>query len=502
MAEKTVGQIHGSGFVGRLRALLMDETLALLILGRDTLEKVTKANRDRLPGGDMGMISDLVSGGAGNAVSGGIDRLSNALLGNGAEDLSLPQNRPEKGEETEAFTNLNDKGYPVKEGSKTGLGKKLLQAAIGGSAQKNYDFATHYITADVGKLYESSPVKGTVFKGMNTTLSELCGVSQGDVKSVESLYAALRNSPYYTSAGKVTSNDYNPLMVRTLDSNTHWEIIFEPYCGKENGFLNYLPPISEINTWNIVYHGVNTAYSKWIPINSFELGKSKLTTKTLALFDGEISYPISMEYTNELKLTIVDDQYKSWRTYFERCMDASIYNSLPHSASDYDQDMMSWDDVDLSKYMVEETGGGPLQKLGNAVGKAMNKINSVNKALSKKSSGPGTFTTIDKKYQCVAPYKNITFRCTIYSMTPQLSTISKYDLLVLLKDFTEERSGEIDGGASDLNVSFSIVGENPSNERKEVKGNATVEPKKNKDTKRSGTASIVANGVKSVIGVL
>ena len=502
MAEKTVGQIHGSGFVGRLRALLMDETLALLILGRDALEKVTKANRDRLPGGDMGMISDLVSGGAGNAVSGGIDRLSNALLGNGAEDLSLPQNRPEKGEETEAFTNLNDKGYPVKEGSKTGLGKKLLQAAIGGSAQKNYDFATHYITANVGKLYEDSPVKGTVFKGMNTTLSELCGVSQGDVKSVESLYAALRNSPYYTSVGKVASNDYNPLMVRTLDSNTHWEIIFEPYCGKENGFLNYLPPISEINTWNIVYHGVNTAYSKWIPINSFELGKSKLTTKTLALFDGEISYPISMEYTNELKLTIVDDQYKSWRTYFERCMDASIYNSLPHSASDYDQDVMSWDDVDLSKYMVEETGGGPLQKLGNAVGKAINKINSVNKALSKKSSGPGTFTTIDKKYQCVAPYKNITFRCTIYSMTPQLSTISKYDLLVLLKDFTEERSGEIDGGASDLSVSFSIVGENPSNERKEVKGNATVEPKKNKDTKRSGTASIVANGVKSVIGVL
>ena len=87
-------------------------------------------------------------------------------------------------------------------------------------------------------------------------------------------------------------------------------------------------------------------------------------------------------------------------------------------------------------------------------------------------------------------------------MTPQLSTISKYDLLVLLKDFTEERSGEIDGGASDLSVSFSIVGENPSKEQKEVKGNATIEPKKNKDTKRSGTASIVANGVKSVIGVL
>ena len=492
MAEETVGQTHGT-----IRALLMDETLALLILGRDTLEKVTKANRDRLPGGDMGMISDLVSGGAGNAVSGGIDRLSNALLGNGAEDLSLPQNRPEKGEETEAFTDLNDKGYPIKEPNKTGLGKKLLQAAIGGSAQKNYNFAIHYITAKVGELYKDSPVEGTVFKGMNTTLSELCGVSQGDVKSVESLYAALRNSPYYTSVGKVTSNDYNPLMVRTLDSNIHWEIIFEPYCGKENGYKNYLPPISEINNWNIVYHGVNTAYNKWIPINSFELGKSKLTTKTLALFDGEISYPISMEYTNELKLTIVDDQFKSWRTYFERCMDASIYNSLPHKAADYDQNVLTWEEVDLSKYEESNLGPNP-----SSLTKTLAKVSKLASTSFGTGGSDNAFTTIDKKYQCVAPYKNITFRCTIYSMTPQLSTISKYDLLVLLKDFTEERSGEIDGGASDLNVSFSIVGENPSNERKEVKGNATVEPKKNKDTKRSGTASIVANGVKSVIGVL
>ena len=87
-------------------------------------------------------------------------------------------------------------------------------------------------------------------------------------------------------------------------------------------------------------------------------------------------------------------------------------------------------------------------------------------------------------------------------MTPQLSTISKYDLLVLLKDFTEERSGEIDGGASDLSVSFSIVGENPSAAKRKVPGSAKIESKKNKDVKRSGTASIVANGVKSVIGVL
>ena len=484
MAEETVGQTHGT-----IRALLMDETLALLVLGRDALEKVTKANRDRLPGGDMGMLSDLVSGGAGNAISGGIDRLSNTLLGNGAEDLSLPQNRPEKGEETEAFTDLSDKGYPTDEKSKTGLGKKLLQAAIGGgSAQKNYSFATHYITAD------------GAFKGMNTTLSELCGVSQGDVKSVESLYAALRKSPYYTSAGKVTANDYNPLMIRTLDSNIYWEVVLEPYCGKENGFKNYLPPIHEINTWNITYHGINTAYGRWIPINSFELGKSKLTTKTLALFDGEISYPISMEYTNELKLTIVDDQFKSWRTYFERCMDASIYNSLPHEAGDYADGKWLWDEIDMSNYEVSTGLDWSAKDYKSSMRRALKK-NMMGKQ-SGLNKADGTFTTIDKKYQCVAPYKNITFRCTIYSMTPQLSTISKYDLLVLLKDFTEERSGEIDGGASDLSVSFSIVGENPSAAKRKVPGSAEVEPKKNKDVKRSGTASIVANGVKSVIGVL
>ena len=484
MAEETVGQTHGT-----IRALLMDETLALLVLGRDALEKVTKANRDRLPGGDMGMLSDLVSGGAGNAISGGIDRLSNTLLGNGAEDLSLPQNRPEKGEETEAFTDLSDKGYPTDEKSKTGLGKKLLQAAIGGgSAQKNYSFATHYITAD------------GAFKGMNTTLSELCGVSQGDVKSVESLYAALRKSPYYTSAGKVTANDYNPLMIRTLDSNIYWEVVLEPYCGKENGFKNYLPPIHEINTWNITYHGINTAYGRWIPINSFELGKSKLTTKTLALFDGEISYPISMEYTNELKLTIVDDQFKSWRTYFERCMDASIYNSLPHEAGDYADGKWLWDEIDMSNYEVSMGSDWSAKDYKSSMRRALKK-NMMGKQ-SGLNKADGTFTTIDKKYQCVAPYKNITFRCTIYSMTPQLSTISKYDLLVLLKDFTEERSGEIDGGASDLSVSFSIVGENPSAAKRKVPGSAEVEPKKNKDVKRSGTASIVANGVKSVIGVL
>ena len=63
-----------------------------------------------------------------------------------------------------------------------------------------------------------------------------------------------------------------------------------------------------------------------------------------------------------------------------------------------------------------------------------------------------------------APYKNVTFRCRIYSMTPQFSTIQKYDLLVILKDLQEEFQGEIDSGPTDLSLAFSIVGENPMGE--------------------------------------
>ena len=46
-------------------------------------------------------------------------------------------------------------------------------------------------------------------------------------------------------------------------------------------------------------------------------------------------------------------------------------------------------------------------------------------------------------------------------MTPQYSTIRRFDLLCVLKDFSEEYSGDVDTGGIDLNVGFSIVGENP-----------------------------------------
>lgn len=47
-------------------------------------------------------------------------------------------------------------------------------------------------------------------------------------------------------------------------------------------------------------------------------------------------------------------------------------------------------------------------------------------------------------------------------MTPQYSSIKSFDLLCVLKDFQETYTGTVDsGGASDLDLIFSVVGENP-----------------------------------------
>lgn len=47
-------------------------------------------------------------------------------------------------------------------------------------------------------------------------------------------------------------------------------------------------------------------------------------------------------------------------------------------------------------------------------------------------------------------------------MTPQYSTIKSFDLLCVLKDFSENYVGDVDtAGSPDLSLSFSVVGENP-----------------------------------------
>ena len=403
-AEKVLGKLHGSA-----RRILLQETLAMLVLAREQLEKVTKANRDRLPGGDMGLLTDLMQGGVKGAVSGAVGAATKAvgqlLSGASGVDHTNPMNRPEtniagqkkeKGVGITHYEVANDRpGQETKRGV-VGALKSLVKSVtgIGGGKQESYK-----------DKYFSAPA----FTGI--TLMDLC--SYTIPSSLDDLRNVLESSPYITTPtkfGTVTKGLYETY---SLDTNNYWEVVIEPFChDKLNGGWSFLPAIQEINVENLVDHRITTAYNYWVPINSFELQKSKLTTKSLQLYDGEIIYPIGAEYTNELRITVVDDQLKSWRRYFEKCMEVAVYNSLPHDGNYY--------------------------------------------------SGTNFIpTAVDKKNICIALYKNITFEIRIYIMNPQYHTLRKFDLLCVLKDFSEEYAGEIDGAGTDLNVSFSIVGENP-----------------------------------------
>ena len=472
-AEKAVGW---TGVHGEARQLLVNETLAGLVVARDELEKVTKSNRYRLPGNDGGLLGDLVSGGVSGALDNLGDKLGdavNSIVGSKSVDISNPLNRPDENkfkyngfEEANTRSTSSNASNPIKsqsvfsydeiellskitnEGAKKNssssfwkkAGSALKDMALGSSGgERTYSFKNNYISG----------------KGILITLEELCGISSDtdDTNTVEGLYNVLKSSPFITTPDKFTSTGYSNYNIQTLDTNAFWEIALEPYAGPENGDLNYLPGIHEINIRNIVMHGVNTAYNKWIPFTSFDLQKSKMTSKTLSLYDGEISYPVSMEFTNELRITIADDQYKSWRRYFEECAKAAIYNSEGHTSDYY---ILPPDEYSL--------------------------------------------TAIDTNNVCIAMYKNICFRCRIYVMTPQYSTIQKFDLLLVMKDFSEEYTGDIGDGAGDLTVSFSIVGENP-NEGKipEVK---VIQHKAPDNSSKTDYGSIVESGVNSVMKLI
>ena len=472
ITEKTVGKINNPG----IRETLIQETLAGLVWARDKLEKLSKSNRDRLPGDDGGLVGDLVSGG----VSGALDNLGNRLGGavksilgrSDSVNMNNPVNRPEEGDNEYKTIGWTETGKRISqsqveysateystwkvheaivgESNSSSRSNSILGAlknvVLGGNSNgsDNYNFSKNYL-------------KGA---GIKTTLEDLAGESPKDNMSVGDFFDFLKSSPYITTPYQFGSmgGTYGTYKIQTLDSDAYWEVILEPYVGPENGNISYLPGLHEINLRNIAQHGVNTGYNKWIPYVGFDLQKSKLTNKTLQLYDGEISYPVSMEFLNEFRLTIADDQYKSWRTYFEQCAKAAVYNSEGHSADFYEKG--------------EE------------------------------------LTAIDTNNVVVAMYKNITFRCRVYVMTPQYSTIHKYDLLLVMKDFSEEHTGSVDGGSSDLTISFSIVGENPSGgleidnrlygmgTANDSKGNSLL------DKIGNAAGSIVEHGVDTVIGLI
>ena len=443
-----------------LREMLINETLHLLVALRRQLEVVTNANKDRLPGNNNGLVSSLIQGGISGAINSAIDAGINAI--SARPETDQPLNRPRidtNGERnTTPTTAANNRvEWSVTEKGESGLllkkiGQNFVNSFWSGEGE---GFKNNYTEFKSGYM---------LGQGIYTTLMDLCGEKNpGNIESVESLKDLLKKSPYITTPSKFGTIQDGLYRTTTLDTNSNWEIILEPFCSDTmNGGFSYLPAIQEINTENYYRHGVITHYNKWIPFINFSLQKSRLNSKTLGLFDGEISYPVSAELTNELRLTIVDDQYKSWRHYFQKCMDVSVYNSQAHGADYYEISSINKKTTIVNTNLYFENGS-----MGISTTTATHKT-SLGYSVDNDSK-LYIPTAVDKSNICVAFYKNITFRIRIYVMTPQFSTIRKFDLLCVLKDFTEEYEGDIDAPGPDLNLVFSVVGENPDNNIEKVR---------------------------------
>lgn len=461
----------------KTRANLVNEALAVLVLGRELTE--IAFSRHRLPGHRFSKdTAGITNIGAGILSSGSFKNTISSKLGPrtlttavnlaksvtktaaGVVDKTQPINRPHtevkvkfknlQGESSKGSKNLLINGV----GSVVDIDKGETKSfQIGNNrnniTRSNNDTIDKIIEVQKTNYYDGSERSSStgynfvdnylLGEGMRITLEELCDTSEKP-SSVESLAELLKNSPYITTPKKFGTISRGEYGTQTLDSNAYWEVIIEPFvCDSgtcSNGGKSFLPAFSEINTKNALEFGVRTRYNKWVPVNSFELQKTRLVTKSLGLFDGEINYPTSIEFTNELRLTIVDDQYKSWLHYFQTVSDVSVYNSRPHN-KDY------YKNLDCLP------------------------------------------TAVDKSSICIANYKNLAFEIKIYIMTPQYATIRKYDLLCVLKEFSEDYRGEIDSGGTDLNVLFSIVGENPglTNTSSEIASMLQQIPTKTKPTK-------------------
>lgn len=391
-----------------------------------------------------------------------VKNLTNKLINSGGKvktaDYSKVYNRPKRGEKRTdfEFATKNDKSL-------------LKTAAEGINSNLNAYSSTGYLEYKDGdgsglnlKLNPtSSNFKDRYLSsyGIQTTLAELCKTSVPS--SVEDLMDILKNSENITTVSKFGTTGLGNRFAQTLDSNACWEVIIEPFVHKEmNGGYSYLPAIQEINTLNLAEHGVNTGYNRWIPISSFNLQKSKMISKQIPLFDGEFSVPLAAELTNDLTLTVFDDQYKSWRNYFQKCMDVSVYSSQIHDENYYKTGYNSStaQEVTGDTFNLSNRDGDKVKSLKTS---AISSIQSQIESNLTDYNGRWIPTAVDKSVECTALYKNITFRIKIYIMTQQYSTIKKFDLLCVLREFSEEFNGDTDSSPADLNLQFSIVGEDP-----------------------------------------
>ena len=455
--ENTIGKIP---LKGAMKGKLIDETLALLVIAREKLEKVTKGNRDRLPGGDMGLLSDLASGklsvkSAAKSVVGAVGK----ALSNSTVDKSQPINRPSgKQESWEApGQEILDSTASTSKGG-GGFFKKVGKILGGGSLGS--DGGERKFDSLVNNNIKMSDVSGykDLGIGIGQTLEDLVD-SDCNLDSLEDFRKAIKTSRYITSPNKFTSTS-DSTNYMTLDSNHIWEIIFKPYLGSSNGNRTWLPSFYEIDKQNKKAFNVTTRYSSgWLPITGFELQEKKLTSKELPLFNGSFSFPIGLEFTNELRLTFADDSLKSLRRYFDLCTKVSAYMSNIHTK----------DEPGYSSPRDDQS-----VNINNPTVYLDNKIH------------PGL-------------YKNLSFIITIFILTPQFGTIKKCNLLCVIKDYTIENQGETDSSPTELNVTFSIVGENPKDGVSIKEFKSYTPPTKTGQTDRSGTG--ILDNIGSVVNI-
>lgn len=349
----------------------------LLLEGKDALilaEKAMQTDSGRLPG----------AGGLANTISKGVNDIVSSIKNVFKDGSLLRTSHPDP---------IN---RPINKGSK-----------ISPTKPENLYEPESY---NEGKINFNSRLSN---KGMDITLEELANSSSDGISSLTDLRKLINGDSGVAGGSIITSfknnlqnSDLNKI---GLDSNHVWEITFEPLADSGlNGGFTFLPSIRSINKMNENELGIKTGYSRWLPFTSFELQSRKTTQKSLSLFDGDISYPVSMEFTNELRLTIADDQCKSFRRYFDIVSKVAIYDSTKFYSPDINGDKE---------------------------------------------------TEIDETSMKVAMYKNLTFRCNIYVMKMDLATVMKFPLLVVLRDYQIEYVGDTDSGPTELALHFSIVGE-------------------------------------------
>ena len=350
----------------------------------------------KLPGTGSSVLTDVLNGNIGSAAK--------SILGNVLDTSSTanPLNVPSSDKNGIFEAMSSDDISDPKGKSSGGLLSKVVGSILGSKSGKGEAQWTNGT-----KTVKWSDRFSLSIPMSNLVITELMNISNADQLDLSGLRKELNNNRGSVITNYKNNVTNNPLGEIGLDSNHIWEMTLEPLIDSAlNDGFTYLPSIDVINKQNSESYNIKSAYGRWLPFTGFELQSAKLTNKSLSLFDGDISYPVSMEFTNEIRVTIADDAVKSFRRYFELATECSVYRSR------------------------EYTDFSP--------------------------SDP----KIDKNYMEIAMYKNVTFALTIYVMTYGYICVKKFPLLVTLKDFQVEYSGEIDSGPTELALNFSIVGDN------------------------------------------